>query len=170
VKNNDEWTENLRQPSGELPAHKNLNSEVENKRLNQSKTSRFKSPLLRSFLIAFLVLAVAAAIHLLTATPNEKRKPGVYNAKDGSVYQVQEYLKKELAKPESFQTIHWSTVEKSGELIGEVMYKVSVVYKALDKEGKPFMASKMFELDKEGNVWMVMEVDPFRSAPAQNSK
>jgi len=130
----------------------------------------FKSPVFRSFLIAFLLLGIAAAIHFLTASTNAERKRGIYNAKDGSVYQVEEFLKKELANPESFQAIHWSTVEKSGDLIGSVIYKVSVIYKALDNQGKPFMASKMLELDEAGNVWMVMDVDPFRSSPAQNSK
>ena len=135
-----------------------------------NRRSFFKSPILRSFLIAFLLLGIAAAIHFLTTSTNTERKRGIYNAKDGSVYQVEDYLKKELANPESFQAIHWSAVEKTGDLIGSGMYRVSVIYKASDNGGKPFMASKMFELDEEGNVWMVMEVDPFRSSPAQNSK
>lgn len=172
VMKKEHWKEEAWQAGGASSAHKESQLVSDDYSNNRKQTRHFfKSPLIRSFLIAFLLLGVAAAIHFLTAPPsNTKRKTGIYNAKDGSVYQVEEYLKKELAHPESFQAIHWSTVEKSGDLIGTLIYKVSVIYKAIDKDGKPFMSSKMFELDEAGNVWMVMDVDPFRSSPAQNTK
>lgn len=78
----------------------------------------------------------------------EKNLPKIQNsAWDGSVYQVERYLKKNLKDPDSYQSIEWSSIiEKNGN------YQVRHKYRAKNSFGGYVVEDCIFTLNKEGDV------------------
>ena len=71
----------------------------------------------------------------------------VYSGKDGSVKQVEDYVKETiLTDPASFTPIHWTKLQKT-DVFGIISFKVGLVYKAKNNQKEDFMDSKIFELD-----------------------
>ena len=84
----------------------------------------------------------------------EKKMPKIQNsAWDGSVYQVKNYLKKNLKDPDSYESIEWgSVVEKDGN------YQVRHKYRAKNSFGGFVVENCLFILNKEGNVIDVIDL------------
>ena len=87
----------------------------------------------------------------------------VYMRKDGSVKQVEDYVKEKiLANPASFTPIHWTKLQKT-DVFGMVSYKIGLVYKGKNQKNEVVMDSKMFELDENGTVLFVMDTGPMHN-------
>jgi|LSQX01.2.fsa_nt_gb hypothetical protein len=69
------------------------------------------------------------------------------SAWDGSVWQVKNYLKKNLNDPKSYEGIDWSKVIETGDT-----YKVKHKYRAKNAFGGYVVVEQIFTLDDEGNV------------------
>jgi len=67
---------------------------------------------------------------------------------DGSVWQVERYLKKRLKDPESFEAVEWSQVAKTSS----GAYKVRCVYRAKNSFGGYVVEQILVDLDRDGNV------------------
>lgn len=67
---------------------------------------------------------------------------------DGSVYQVKNYLKKNLKDPDSYEGIEWSNVIKNSDETYTVRHK----FRARNSFGGMVIEDWVFILDKEGNV------------------
>jgi hypothetical protein len=77
-----------------------------------------------------------------------RRKAVVFNsAWDGSVYQVEQYLKRRLKDPDSFDAIGWGAVSRSC-----TGYTVGVRYRARNSFGGMVIEEQFFDLDTAGNV------------------
>ncbi|WP_294957975.1 hypothetical protein [Sulfurovum sp.] len=66
---------------------------------------------------------------------------------DGSVYQVEDYLKKTLKDPDSYQSIQWYKVKKT-----PTGFKVLHEYRAKNSFGGYVVEMREFILDSNGNV------------------
>ena len=66
---------------------------------------------------------------------------------DGSVHQVERYLKKNLKDPASFEAIEWSAVVPSGN-----GFSVRVKYRAKNSFGGYAIENQIFQLDSRGEV------------------
>lgn len=76
-------------------------------------------------------------------------KPVVQNSKwDSSVYQVKEYLKKNLKDPDSYESIDWYSVIENVD----GTYSVRHTFRARNSFGGMNIEDWMFDLDQEGNV------------------
>lgn len=76
-------------------------------------------------------------------------RPKIQNsAWDGSVYQVKNYLKKNLKDPDSYEGIEWSNVVDNGNGTYTVRHK----YRARNSFGGMVIENWIFELDENGNV------------------
>lgn len=84
----------------------------------------------------------------------EKNLPKIQNSPwDGSVYQVENYLKKNLKDPESYEGIEWSSViEKDGN------YQVRHKYRAKNSFGGYVIENCIFTLSKDGTVIDVVKL------------
>jgi hypothetical protein len=80
----------------------------------------------------------------------------VFNSSwDGSVHQVERWLKKNLKDPDSFEAIEWSdVVELKGESNG-AKYVVRCKYRAKNSFGGFIIDEQLFYMDAEGNVLAV---------------
>ena len=73
----------------------------------------------------------------------------VYNSSwDGSVRQVERYLKNNLKDPDSYESIEWSNVVKQDDGSFIVRHK----YRAKNSFGGYVVEEKYFTLDSSGNV------------------
>ncbi|RYZ25349.1 MAG: hypothetical protein EOO10_18515 [Chitinophagaceae bacterium] len=110
---------------------------------------------------AFLLLLLTAGVfYLFPSKSSASRNDEVYANADGSVEQVQNYLKQNiLADPDSFTPIHWSKLQKKS-VFGTISYKVGLIYKAKNNKNEIIMTSKLFELDEKGTVLLVMDSGP----------
>ena len=109
----------------------------------------------------FLLLSAAAGWYFLNQK-DESSPNGdvVYSNTDGSVKQVEDYIKQNyLSDPDSFTPIHWSKLQKSNAF-GMISYKIGIVYKGKNKNNEVVMDSKMFELNADGSVIFVMDSAP----------
>lgn len=70
------------------------------------------------------------------------------SAWDGSVYQVKNYLKKNLKDPDSYEGIEWSKVQENSNGTYTVRHK----YRARNSFGGMVIENWVFELDENGNV------------------
>jgi flagellar basal body-associated protein FliL len=132
----------------------------------KSKTVKKRSPLLVLGIgvIVVLLLSAAGAFYYLKqkddTPPNGER---VYSKADGSVKQVEDYVKQKfLSDPDSFRPIHWTKLQKTN-VFGIVSYKVGLVYKGKNKNKELLMDSKIFELDEMGQVLFVMDTGPMNN-------
>jgi hypothetical protein len=69
---------------------------------------------------------------------------------EGSVYQVKQYLKKNLKDPDSLEYIEWSPVQKSRD-----GYIVRCKYRAKNSFGGYVIENQIFTLDPRGNILSV---------------
>ncbi len=89
----------------------------------------------------------------VVSTPT-KPAPVVSNsAWDGSVYQVERWLKGNLKDPDSFKAMEWSPVTEvpPGSALPH-KFIVRCKYRAKNSFGGYVVEQKMFYLDSEGNV------------------
>lgn len=70
---------------------------------------------------------------------------------DGSVYQVKEYLKRELKDPDSYESIEWTDVQNTDD-----GYTVRHKYRAKNSFGGYVIENQTFFLDYGGNVTNVV--------------
>lgn len=80
-----------------------------------------------------------------------KKQPGVvYNSPfNGSVEQVESYIKTRLRDPVSFQAAHWESVSRRCD----GSYIVSVTYRARNGFGGMNVVKQLFELDENGVIF-----------------
>jgi hypothetical protein len=91
----------------------------------------------------------------LSSRGSESRTPApreavAKSAWDGSVRQVETYLKRNLKDPGSFDAIEWSAVEKID--LPTHKYQVRCKYRAKNSFGAYVISNQIFYLDKDGNV------------------
>jgi hypothetical protein len=71
------------------------------------------------------------------------------NPLDGSVHQVERYLKEEYLKdPKSYESIEWSEVQKNADGTYHVRHK----YRAKNSFGGYVLENKIFHIDDKGNI------------------
>lgn len=111
--------------------------------------------------IKLFLSAVVIGTFLLSAagsgddsSNSNETKEVVYNSSwDGSVRQVKDYLKKNLKDPDSYESIEWSDVVKQSDGSFRVRHK----YRAKNGFGGYVVESKVFVLDKDGNVTDILD-------------
>lgn len=107
--------------------------------------------------IVIIIIAVIVGIFKDKSGETEKISSNnteavVNSVYDGSVYQVENYLKREYLKdPESYEGIDWSTVQKEDNN-SQYKYYVRHKYRARNSFGGYVIEEKIFYLDKSGNV------------------
>jgi hypothetical protein len=112
-----------------------------------------KNRLLGSFIVVgFVAFGYAHYVMRGTSAPPVITAPGptetVFNsAYDGSVIQVERYLKRTLKDPESFKALKWSPVEKDAD-----GFVVRVRYRARNSFGAMVIEEGVFLLDRQGRV------------------
>jgi len=80
---------------------------------------------------------------------SSKSSETVYNSSwDGSVRQVERFLKTNLKDPDSFEAIEWSPVNKQSD--GSFMVRCK--YRAKNSFGGYIIENQIFYLDSRGNV------------------
>lgn len=107
--------------------------------------------------IVIIIIAVIIGIFSDKSGDTEKTSSNnkevvVNSVYDASVYQVENYLKREyLNDPDSYEGIEWSTVQKDDN---NSLYKYYVrhKYRAKNAFGGYVVEEKIFYLDKSGNV------------------
>lgn len=72
---------------------------------------------------------------------------------DGSVRQVEKYLKNSLKDPKSYESIEWSEVQKDGS-----NYKVRHKYRAKNSFGGYVVSNQIFVLNRQGEVINVIDL------------
>jgi hypothetical protein len=93
--------------------------------------------------IIFVVLYIIGSLMDTDGTSNVKNS--VY---DGSVHQVEQYLKGTLKDPKSYDAMEWSNVEHNSDGQHIVRHK----YRAKNSYGGYVIENKIFYLDDKGNV------------------
>lgn len=108
----------------------------------------------------FLLILISGAFYFFAPKSTIAHNDEVYANADGSVKQVEDYLKQNiLSDPDSFTPIHWSKLQKK-TVFGTVSYKIGLVYKAKNDQNEMIMFSKVFQLDEKGAVLIVMDSGP----------
>jgi hypothetical protein len=89
-----------------------------------------------------------------TLVPTKSKGPVHNSAWDGSVYQAENYLKRNLKDPDSYEAIEWGRVltRNNGE-----EYRVRCKYRAKNSFGGYVIGHHVFALDAEGNVVRMVE-------------
>ena len=88
-----------------------------------------------------------------TIVTNDTNSTEVKNSSyDGSVRQVESYLKRTLTDPNSLEVIQWSKVRDMTHNQYGYRYVVMVKYKAKNSFGGYVVESNTFYLNKNGNV------------------
>lgn len=110
------------------------------------------------------IIIIAVVIGIYGAMSGDSEKAGSDNteivsnsAYDASVYQVEQYLKREYLKdPDSYEGIEWSKVQKDNT---NSLYKYYVrhKYRAKNGFGGYVVEEKIFYLDQSGNVVSVTD-------------
>jgi hypothetical protein len=92
---------------------------------------------------------------LLEEEQNKQNKIVSNSELDGSVSQVEEYLKSSLKDPDSYESIEWSPVS----IVETETHKFIVrhKYRAKNGFGGYVISNQSFYLDKDGNVVKVMD-------------
>lgn len=104
--------------------------------------------------IIVLLVVVASCQSGKNKEPNKPPPEIVSNSGwDGSVYQVEHWLKQSLKDPESFQAIEWGAVTKT-----ESGFMVRCKYRAKNSFGGSIVSSQMFILDATGKVTSVVDI------------
>lgn len=128
----------------------------------KSRTAGF----FKTAVIVLVIFLAAAGVHFFLEREEPARKTNeiVFVKEDGSVPQVEEYIKKNvLHDPASFKAVHWTELRKTGELTGLTTYRVGVIYKNKNEKNEVVMDSKMIELDERGNILFVLDAGPINN-------
>lgn len=89
----------------------------------------------------------------LKSTPQTAPKATVTNSGwDGSVWQVEHFLERNLKDPDSFEAIEWSPVISNGD-----GYAVRCRYRAKNSFGGYNIEEQLFEMNKQGDVISVID-------------
>lgn len=101
-------------------------------------------------IIAFFLMMLAGSFigRNDPSTRAERLEPVSNSAWDGSVYQVERYLKDTLKDPDSYQSIDWGKVLKTPDN----HFKVRHTYRARNGFGGYVVEEKVFTLDSTGRV------------------
>lgn len=106
-----------------------------------------------------LISLLVVGIFLITATATGDDESSsvtnktVYNSSwDGSVRQVEIYLKSNLRDPNSYEGIEWSKVQETSD-----GYSVRHKYRAKNGFGGYVVANQIFYMDADGNVTNVTD-------------
>ena len=111
-------------------------------------------------IIFLMLLAAVTWYYLQQKNESSANSEAVYTRPDGSVKQVEDYVKEKLlSDPGSFIPIHWTKLQKTGAF-GMVSYRVGLVYKGKNNNNQLVMDSKLFELDETGLVLFVLDSGP----------
>lgn len=120
-----------------------------------------KSNTVKAVFWVVVVFGFAVIGTLLTSSPGgntpteDKPKEIVHNLSwDGSVLQVESWLKQNLKDPDSFEAIEWSKVIKN-----ENGYFVRCKYRAKNSFGGYAVENKLFMLNSSGEVITVTDVE-----------
>jgi hypothetical protein len=122
-----------------------------------------KTALITAIIIVFIfgsAFTLCAKSNNSSSTIPTKILPIVHNSEyDDSVYQVEEWLKKNLKDPKSLEIIDWGTVWETEMLIGDVysgqsipVFTVTVRYRAKNSFGGYVIENKRFTLNRSGVV------------------
>ena len=111
----------------------------------------------------FIIIALLVVCYFVFFDKDDKKsssKEKIVNSEwDGSVSQVERYLKNNLNDPDSYQSISWSAVVKLNDTkeTGFVSHQVRHKYRAKNSFGGYVVEEKMFKLDYQGNVVDVVD-------------
>lgn len=83
-----------------------------------------------------------------STSPSKKLETVMNSAWDGSVWQAEDYIKRRLKDPESFEAIEWGQVV----LVPGGTYQVRCLYRAKNSFGGFAIEQVLLELDRDGNV------------------
>jgi len=111
-----------------------------------------------------IIIIIAVVIGIYGAMSGDSEKTGSDNTEivsnsgyDASVYQVEQYLKREYLKdPDSYEGIEWSKVQKDNTN-SLYRYYVRHKYRAKNGFGGYVVEEKIFYLDQSGNVVSVSD-------------
>lgn len=96
------------------------------------------------------------------AAPSAPKEPVVNSGWDGSVWQVEHYLERNLKDPDSFEAIDWFTVVKNND---NNTYLVRCRYRAKNSFGGFVIEDRLFQLNKNGDVIAAVDYDPLGARP-----
>lgn len=100
-------------------------------------------------IISLIGLGIFVFIAFGSSESDSKNLGTVYNNSwDGSVSQVEQYLKNNLKDPDSFEAIEWSNVQKESD----GSFFVRCKYRAKNSFGGYVIENKIFYLDAQGTV------------------
>lgn len=80
--------------------------------------------------------------------PSKKTETVMNSAWDGSVWQVEHYLKRRLKDPDSFEAMEWGKVI----LVPGGTYQARCLYRAKNSFGGYVVEQVLVDLDRDGNV------------------
>lgn len=89
------------------------------------------------------------------ATPSTPQKVVANSGWDGSVWQVERYLERNLKDPDSFEAIDWFPVVE-----GDRGFLVRCRYRAKNSFGGFVIEDRLFQLDEAGNVIASADFNP----------
>lgn len=102
------------------------------------------------FRTLLIIAAIITAIVYFINYDSSSHSNVQSSAYDGSVYQVEQFLKTNLKDPDSYHGIEWSRLnEESGE---NYKYWIRHKYRAKNSFGGYTIENKIFYLDEDGNV------------------
>lgn len=111
---------------------------------NLSNSSRTALIVICSLIGMFILVLIISLFNTESTTSINNSEP-VNSSWNGSVYQVEGYLKNSLKDPDSYEGIEWSKVANNRD----GTYKVRHKYRAKNSFGGYVIENKVFILDKE---------------------
>jgi len=112
----------------------------------------------RNIIFGFVGFIILISI-VASILPDRGTRAGIYNSTvDGSVYEVERYLKDNLKDPKSYESISWGKVIDLGmEPSTPYRYHVHHRYRARNSFGGFVISDQTFYMDKYGNVFEVKD-------------
>jgi len=148
----------LSQPVTMSTSNKAIRRELHKKRA--AETAAMKSTIYGGLALMIVAAFVFGTSAWMKSADPPKASPAksletVYNsAFDGSVRQVEQYLKRNLKDPDSLQAMEWSPVRKNGS-----GFVVSVRYRAKNSFGGYIVTAQEFHLDSAGGIVQVLDLN-----------
>lgn len=107
-----------------------------------------------------IFFALVAVVTTCDETEEKKKQQPpqeiVFNSEwDGSVKQIEDYLKSTLNDPDSYKAVEWGKVQKTGTKEFVVLHK----YRAKNGFGGVVTKEQIFSLDSLGRVTNVLDMD-----------
>ncbi len=115
------------------------------------ETNAKRKSLNKIILISFASLMTLLILFVSLSEPDaQPETPPVFNSEwDGSVSQVEHYLKKNLNDPDSYESVHWGEVQFDTTIN---LYWVLHKYRAKNVLGGYVMEEQTFLIDSLGSV------------------